>query len=83
MKISLITITYNSSETLADTIQSILNQTYTNIEYIIVDGASKDNTISIIKKYEPLFGERIKWISEPDKGLYDAMSKGIRMATVI
>lgn len=81
MKISLITITYNSAETLTDTIQSVLNQTYTNIEYIIVDGASKDNTISIIKEYEPLFEGCIKWISEPDKGLYDAMSKGIRMAT--
>ncbi len=81
MKISLITITYNSSETLADTIQSVLKQTYTDVEYIIVDGASKDNTVSIIKKYEPLFKGRIKWISEPDKGLYDAMNKGIRMAT--
>ncbi len=80
-KISLITITYNSEKTLVDTIQSVLNQTYPNIEYIIVDGASKDNTVSIIKEYEPYFGERMKWISEPDKGLYDAMSKGIRMAT--
>lgn len=80
-KISLITITYNSEKTLVDTIQSVLNQTYPNIEYIIVDGASKDKTVSIIKEYEPYFGERMKWISEPDKGLYDAMSKGIRMAT--
>ena len=81
MKISLITITYNSGETLADTIQSVLNQTYTDIEYILVDGASKDKTVSIIKQYEPLLGGRMKWISEPDKGLYDAMNKGIRMAT--
>lgn len=81
MKISLITITYNSEKTLADTIQSVLNQTYPNIEYIIIDGASKDNTVSIIKEYEPYFKGRMKWISEPDKGLYDAMSKGIRMAT--
>lgn len=81
MKISLITITYNSAETLADTIQSVLKQTYQNFEYIIVDGASKDKTVSIIKQYEPLFNGRIKWISEPDKGLYDAMNKGIRMAT--
>ena len=81
MKISLITITYNSEKTLADTIQSVLNQTYTDIEYILVDGASKDNTVSIIKQYEPLFEGRMKWISEPDKGLYDAMNKGIRMAT--
>lgn len=81
MKISLITITYNSDKTLADTIRSVISQTYPNIEYIIVDGASKDNTVSIINEYEPSFNGRIKWISEPDKGLYDAMSKGIRMAT--
>ena len=81
MKISLITVTYNSSKTLLDTLQSVLNQTYSDIEYIIVDGASKDNTVSIIKEYEPKFEGRMKWISEPDKGLYDAMNKGIRMAT--
>lgn len=81
MKISLITVTYNSSKTLSFTIQSVLNQIYSDIEYIIVDGASKDNTLSIIKEYEPKFNGRMKWISEPDKGLYDAMNKGIRMAT--
>ena len=81
MKLSLITVTYNSSKTLIDTFQSVLSQTYSDIEYIIVDGASKDNTVSIIKEYEPKFNGRMKWISEPDKGLYDAMNKGIRMAT--
>ena len=81
MKISLITITYNSGNTLSTTLESVLKQTYTDIEYILVDGASKDNTVSIIKQYEPLFGGRMRWISEPDKGLYDAMNKGIRMAT--
>lgn len=81
MKISLITVTYNSSKTLLDTFQSVLNQTHSDIEYIIVDGASKDNTVSIIKEYEPKFEGRMKWISEPDKGLYDAMNKGIQMAT--
>lgn len=81
MKLSLITVTYNSSKTLACTIESVLSQSYPNIEYIIVDGASKDNTVSIIKEYESKFQERMKWISEPDKGLYDAMNKGIRMAT--
>ena len=81
MKISLITVTYNSSKTLSDTLQSVLNQTYSEIEYIIVDGASKDSTVSIIQEYEPKFNGRMKWISEPDKGLYDAMNKGIRMAT--
>ena len=81
MKISLITITYNSGNTLSTTLESVLHQTYSDIEYILVDGASKDNTVSIIKQYEPLFEGRMKWISEPDKGLYDAMNKGIRMAT--
>ncbi len=79
--LSLITVTYNSEKTLSATIQSVLSQTYIDIEYIIVDGASKDNTVSIIKEYEPQFKGRMKWISEPDKGLYDAMNKGIRMAT--
>lgn len=81
MNISLITITYNSGNTLSTTFQSVLEQTYFNLEYVIVDGASKDNTISLIKEYEPQFNGRLKWISEPDKGLYDAMNKGIRMAT--
>lgn len=81
MKLSLITVTYNSGATLAYTIESVLSQTYPDIEYIIVDGSSKDNTVTIIKEYEPQFKGRIKWISEPDKGLYDAMNKGIRMAT--
>lgn len=81
MKLSLITVTYNSSKTLACTIESVLSQSYPNIEYIIVDGASKDNTVSIIKEYESKFQGRMKWISEPDKGLYDAMNKGVRMAT--
>lgn len=81
MKISLITITYNSAKTLKDTLKSVVEQTYSDVEYIIVDGASKDKTVSIIEEYEPLFKGRIKWISEPDKGLYDAMNKGICMAT--
>ena len=81
MKLSLITVTYNSGLTIRDTIQSVLSQTYTDIEYIIVDGASKDNTVEIIKEYECAFGNKLKWISEPDKGLYDAMNKGIQMAT--
>lgn len=81
MKISLITVTFNSDRTLCDTIQSVISQYFTNIEYIIVDGSSQDNTIEIIKKYEPLFQGRLKWISEKDNGLYDAMNKGIHMAT--
>lgn len=81
MKISIVTVTYNSNKTLLSTFQSILKQTYSNIEYIIVDGLSNDNTVSIIKEYEARFKGRMKWVSEPDKGLYDAMSKGILMAT--
>lgn len=78
-KISIITVTYNSAATLKDTIESVRKQDYKNIEYIIVDGASKDNTVDIIKNYAEIYP--IKWISEPDKGLYDAMNKGIKMAT--
>lgn len=81
MKITLITVTYNSGKTLSTTLESVLAQTHQNIEYIIVDGASKDNTVALIKEYEPRFEGRLKWVSEPDKGLYDAMNKGIRMAT--
>ncbi len=81
MKISLITVTYNSGKTLSTTLESVLAQNHPNIEYIIVDGASKDNTVDIIKEYEPRFKGTLKWVSEPDKGLYDAMNKGIRMAT--
>ena len=81
MKISLITVTYNSDTTLKTTFDSILEQSHINYEYIVVDGASKDNTVALIKEYEPRFKNKIKWISEPDKGLYDAMNKGIQMAT--
>lgn len=81
MKFSLITVTFNSSGTLRDTIQSVLSQTYPDIEYIIVDGLSEDGTIDIIKEYAPLFHGRLNWISEKDQGLYDAMNKGFMMAT--
>lgn len=81
MKISLITVTYNSAETLRDTILSVLSQSYSDIEYIIVDGLSMDGTVAIIKEYDPIFKGRLKWVSERDAGLYDAMNKGIRMAT--
>lgn len=81
MIISIITVTFNSSKTLRDTIRSVLSQSFLDIEYIIVDGLSNDKTVDIIKEYEPLFQGRLKWISETDNGLYDAMNKGIRMAT--
>ena len=67
MTISIITVTYNNASTLRDTIQSVFKQTYSNIEYIIVDGASKDSTIDIIKEFEPQFGSRLKWVSEKDR----------------
>ncbi len=81
MTISIITATYNSATTVKDTFESVLAQTYTDIEYIVVDGLSKDNTLEIIKEYEPKFNGRMRYISEKDKGLYDAMNKGISMAT--
>ena len=81
MTISIITATFNSAGTVKDTFESVLKQTYKDIEYIVVDGLSKDNTVDIIKEYEPLFEGRMRWVSEKDKGLYDAMNKGIAMAT--
>jgi glycosyltransferase involved in cell wall biosynthesis len=77
-KFSIITVTYNAEAVLEDTIQSVISQTYHHVEYILVDGASKDGTLSIIDRYR----DRItRIVSEPDKGLYDAMNKGIRLAT--
>ena len=81
MKISVITVCYNSVTTLQDTLESVLRQTYPDVEYIVVDGASKDGTKELIEKYAPKFSGRMKWISEPDQGIYDAMNKGIRLAT--
>jgi glycosyltransferase involved in cell wall biosynthesis len=78
MKISIITVCYNSAATIEKTIQSVAAQTYNNIEYIVVDGKSKDATIAIINKYGTLITKKV---SEPDKGLYDAMNKGIALAT--
>jgi len=81
MKISLITVAYNSAATIRDTVESVLGQTFHDIEYIVVDGVSNDDTVKIVKEYEPLFNGRLRWISEKDEGLYDAMNKGIRIAT--
>ena len=78
MKVSIITCTYNSAKTVADTIRSVNAQTYPNIEHIIVDGLSKDNTLEIVKQYA---GERQIIKCEKDNGIYDAFNKGIRMAT--
>lgn len=74
---SIITVCYNSEKTIERTLKSVLAQTYVDYEYIIVDGASKDSTMDIVRKYEPLFGGRMKWISERDNGIYNAMNKGI------
>ena len=75
--ISVITVSYNAVSTIEDTILSVINQTYTNIEYIIIDGGSADGTVGIIEKYV----DRISyWVSEPDKGIYDAMNKGLKVA---
>ena len=78
MKISIITVCFNSSKTIERTFISVKNQTYKNIEYIVVDGNSSDNTLQIIKNYKKVIS---KSISENDKGLYDAMNKGIKMAS--
>lgn len=76
-KISIITVCFNSVKTIEQTILSVVNQTYQNIEYIIIDGGSEDGTVDIIRRYQ----EKISyWVSEPDKGIYDAMNKGIDIA---
>jgi glycosyltransferase involved in cell wall biosynthesis len=77
-KISIITVTYNAASTLEETILSVINQSYSNIEYIIIDGGSTDGTIDIIRKYSSKISY---WISEPDNGVYDAMNKATRVAT--
>ena len=79
--ISIITATFNSAKTLKDTIQSVLRQTNKDFEYLIIDGGSTDETIDIVKSYESEFSGRLKWVSEKDHGIYDAMNKGIKMAS--
>ena len=81
MKISIVTTTFNSETTVRDTIESVLAQTYPDIEYIIKDGGSKDATISICKEYEPKFNGRMKIITCPDRGIYDGMNQGVEAAT--
>lgn len=78
MKISIITVCYNSAKTIVDSIMSVLSQDYPDIEYIIIDGGSTDGTIDIINKYS---AKITKFISEPDNGIYDAMNKGICLAS--
>lgn len=78
MKVSIITATYNSASTVLDTLQSLNQQTYADIEYIVVDGGSKDDTVSVIKQH---CSRVSKIVSEPDQGIYDALNKGIELAT--
>jgi glycosyltransferase len=77
LKVSIITIAYNSAETIEDTIVSVINQDYADIEYIIIDGGSKDDTLKIVEKYQDKIA---KVVSDPDKGIYDAMNKGVANA---
>ena len=78
IKLSIITVTYNSEKYIEQTILSVINQHYSNIEYILIDGGSKDNTIKIIDKYKKFISY---FISEPDRNMYDAINKGMRLAT--
>lgn len=79
--VSIITVCYNSEKTMEQTIESVLHQTYADIEYIIIDGKSADSTMKIAEKYREAFAGRMKVVSEPDNGIYDAMNKGIKMAS--
>ncbi len=81
MKVSIITPCLNSERTIRDTIESVLGQSCQNIEYIIIDGGSTDRTLEIIEEYVPVFGGRLRYISEKDNGIYDAMNKGILQAS--
>lgn len=78
IKVTIVTVCYNAVDVIENTILSVVNQAYPNIEYVIIDGGSTDGTVEVIRKYV----DRIsKWVSEPDKGIYDAMNKAIDMAT--
>ena len=80
LKFSIITPCYNSEKTIARTLERICNQTYTDFEYIVIDGASKDRTVDIVESYRARLGDKLAVVSEPDKGIYDAMNKGIALA---
>ena len=84
VSVTIISVAFNSGKTIARTIESVLNQTYENIEYIIVDGASEDDTVEVARRYQEAFDQRegrsLTIISEPDKGMYDALNKGARLA---
>lgn len=79
--LTIITVCYNSSKTIDRTLKSVADQDFDDYEYLIIDGGSKDETLDIVDRYRSTFGDRLKVISEPDNGIYDAMNKGIRMAS--
>ncbi|RRB04074.1 glycosyltransferase family 2 protein [Larkinella rosea] len=79
--VSIITVCFNSQKHIEQTIQSVVNQTYASIEYILVDGKSTDQTVTIIERYAQRFPDKIRFISESDTGIYNAMNKGVRLAT--
>ena len=79
--LSIITINRNNATGLEKTMKSVLSQTCIDFEYIVIDGASTDDSVEVLRRYASVYGDRIKWLSEPDKGIYNAMNKGIRKAT--
>lgn len=81
MKISIVTPTFNSAKTLRDTLESILRQTYQDYEVLLQDAGSRDGTVEIAREYQSRFGERLKIVSAPDRGLYDGFNKGVQRAT--
>ncbi len=84
MKVTILTVAFNAEATISKAIESVINQTYDNIEYIVIDGASTDNTVKIcegyLERFQALSGRNMQIISEPDKGMYDALNKGARLA---
>ena len=81
VKVTLITACYNGAATIRTAIESVLDQRGVELEYIVVDGGSADGSVAIFREYEPRFGGRMRWLSERDRGMYDAINKGIAMAT--
>ena len=84
MLVTILTVAFNAETTIAKTMESVLNQTYDDIEYIVIDGASKDKTVEVARKYQKVFdiapGRKLVIVSGPDKGMYDGLNKGARMA---
>ena len=80
-KVSIITTTYNDAKNLQRIMEEVAGQDYKNLEYIIVDGGSTDGTIELIQQMEERLPKKVRWISEPDSGIYDALNKGILLAT--